>query len=71
MRTNLPRTPNLKLIVTTITFPCAANMEPSYGLPEFHSYDSPCMYTIVDNFLADDDVEDVEDVDASPVSSVK
>lgn len=28
-------------------FPCAANIEPSYGLPEFHSNDSPWMYTIV------------------------
>lgn len=46
-----PKTPNLKFIVTTIMFPCAANIEPSYGLPEFHSNDSPWMYTIVANDL--------------------
>lgn len=46
-KSHSPNTPSLKLIVTRITFPVDANMEPSYGFPEFHSYDSPCMYTIV------------------------
>lgn len=30
-------------MVMTITFPYAAKTVPSYGLPEFHSNDSPCM----------------------------
>lgn len=30
-------------MVMTITFPYAARTVPSYGFPEFHSNDSPCM----------------------------
>lgn len=39
----LPKTPNRKFMVTTITFPSPASAEPSYVLPEFHSNDSPWM----------------------------
>lgn len=48
---NLPSTPNLKLIVITITFPWAAKIDPSYGFPLFHSNDSPCIYAIAANAL--------------------
>lgn len=42
-----PRIPSLKLRVMTMRWPWAASTLPSYGFPEFHSYDSPCTYTTV------------------------
>lgn len=43
----IPRMPKRKFIVTTIMLLWAASTVPSYKFPEFHSYDSPWMYTKV------------------------
>lgn len=40
-----PKTPSLKLMVTTIILPVDARTVPSYGFPLFHSKLSPCTYT--------------------------
>lgn len=45
-------------MVTTNIWPKLANTEPSYGLPLFHSYDSPCTKTITGNLAWEVDEDD-------------